>query len=283
MEQIKINKIFPNPNQPRKQFDPLKLQELSNSIKENGLMEPIILVRRRDAYMIVAGERRFRACQMVGLKNIPAHIIKANKRKIAELALLENLQREDLNIIEEANGYMQLMEMGMTTKQVAKKMGFKQTWRIQERLNILKLDPLYQECTIKNIITPSQAQELSRLSIEGQQVLFKMIKEGKANPYDKLRSLASAILFKEQNGEQSTFLNEPTKAEIKIKNKYDLMLERLLKFITCSFSTEDLLILKSVVSSSISLNIEKIDMIITHLQKIKKAMIQAETKQEVFG
>lgn len=283
MDQINLDKIFPNPNQPRTQFDQAKLQELSDSIKEHGLMEPIILVRRKGGYMIVAGERRFRACQMAGLKKTHARVIKANKRKVAELALLENLQREDLNLIEEANAYSQLIEMGLTMKQVAQKMGFKQTWRIQERLNILKLDPLYQECMIKNIITPSQAQELSRLSLEGQQVLFKMIKDGRANTYNKLRALANTILFKEQYGEQTTLVNEPTKTEIKIKNKYDRMVDRLLQFITRSFSLDDLTVLKSVISSSVSLNIEKIDLIVEHLQKIKKAMIQAETTQEIFS
>ena len=282
MKEIPIKELHPNPDQPRKKFDEATLEDLAESIKEHGLLEPIIAVRRKGAYMIVAGERRFRACQIAGLKKAPVRIIKAGSRKVAELALLENLQREDLNIIEEATAYSKLMAMGMSMEEVAAKMGFRQSWRIQERLNILKLDPVYQDCLVKNILTPSQAQELSRLSRDDQRILFNLIREGKADTYNKLRALANAILFKKEYGEQASFVDQPSETEVKIKKKYDGMVDALLSFISRSFSKEDLTDLQSVVSSSLGQNIQKLDMVIGYLHKIKKAMIQAQSTQEVI-
>ena len=139
MDTMKHERIYPNPGQPRKFFDKSKLEELAQSIKENGLMEPIIVVPRGERYMIIAGERRWRACKLAGLEDVPVRILEADEQTVAELSLLENLQREDLSIVEEAQAYQGLIEMGLTQEEIARKMGIKQAWRIQERLNLLKL------------------------------------------------------------------------------------------------------------------------------------------------
>ena len=157
-------------------------------------------------------------------------------------------------------------------------MGFKQPWRVQERLNLLKLDPLYQDLVVKNILTPSQAQEMSRLSLEGQRIPFNMIRDGKADTYNKLRSLASAILYKE---EQVSFLPPSDPRQAEVKNKYDRMLDGVLRLISGSFSQEDLGILQSVLDSSLASNIEKIDLFLGNLQKIKRALLQAESHLQV--
>lgn len=281
MTRIPIDKVFPNPDQSRKDFDRGKLEELAQSIREHDLMEPIVVVKRKGGYMIVAGERRYRACQMAGLKNVLVRVIRAGRKKVAELALIENLQRDDLNLIEEARAYQGIMNMDYSMEQLAEKLGFKQPWRVQERLNLLKLDPLYQDLLIKNHLTPSQAQEMSRLSREGQRVLFRRIKEGKADPYTKLRAMADALLFKEQ---QASFISEPTDREREVKKKYDRIIDSLLNLVSQSFSAEDMSILKSVLDSSIMANIQKIDLIIGYLTKIRRSMIQADAiNQELFA
>ena len=94
--------------------------------------------------MIIDGERRFRACRMGGLAEVPVRVIEADDSTVAELALLENLQREDLNLIEEARAYQNLMDLGLSMEEVARKMGFKQTWRVRYRLDLLRLHPIYQ-------------------------------------------------------------------------------------------------------------------------------------------
>lgn len=275
-----LSQLFPNPDQPRKAFCPKRLGELARSIKENGLLEPIVVVRRKGKYMIVAGERRYKACKLAGLKKAPIRIIKANARKVAELALLENLQREDLNLIEEARAYQNLIDMDLNMEDIARKMGFKQIWRVRERMDLLRLHPIYQGYLVDRVITPSQAYELSRLPHDKQHILFGKIKEGRADSYNKLRSLANALLV--PPAEQTDFFARPSGDEISIGKKYDAMIDRLVRFICRSFDKEDLSILQKVSRSTVSVNIDKIDMIINYLQKIKKAMIQAQSSLEVM-
>jgi len=279
VQAIDINKVYPNPDQPRQHFDPVKLEELSQSIEKNGLIEPIIVTKRNDKYMIIAGERRWRAHALAGLAEIKAEVMNlVSEQTIAELALLENLQREDLNIIEEARAYQNLLNMGMTQEKLAEKMGISQPWRIQERLNLLKLRTVYQDYVLKNILTPSQAYEMSRVEHQFQDVMFNKIRDGKLKTYNELRSFTNAIVYHQ---EQRSFISEPSKDERKVKDKYDRMIEKLLKFINGSFNPDDLSILRAVVKSSLKRNIEQIDEIILYLNKVKKAMVQAESKQQL--
>ena len=112
---IPLSAIKPNPNQPRKNFDSAGLEELSASIAENGVLQPISVRKIRNIYEIVAGERRFRASKMAGLEKIPAIILEADENKSALIALLENLQREDLSFFEIAQGYQRLIrDQGIT-------------------------------------------------------------------------------------------------------------------------------------------------------------------------
>ena len=279
MDTIDLKLLYPNPNQPRKTFHPGKLAELAQSISVSGLMEPLVIVRRGEKYMIVAGERRWRACTIAGLSDIPVRIIEADEQKVAELALLENLQREDLNILEEAMAYQGLLGMGLTQEEIAAKMGISQSWRIQERLNLLKLEPVFQEYTVKGILTPSQAQEMSRLPKDKQSVVFDRISSGKADTYNKLRSLVNAMIFVK---EQESFLPDPTPQEREVNTKYDRMIENIVKFINRCFNRDDMTVLSAVLSPAAKTNIERIDMIILHLNKIKRALLQADSTREVL-
>ena len=280
MDILTLDQIFPNPDQPRKHFHQGKLEELAQSIKASGLMEPLIVVPRGDLYMIIAGERRWRACGIAGVMEVPVRILDVDDRKVAELSLLENLQREDLNLIEEAKAYQGLISMGLTQAELAEKMGIMQEWRIQERLNLLKLSDTYQDCVAKGILSPSQGQEISRVPQDKQRFVFDMISSGKAGSYNKLRALVNAIVAVEV---QSSFLPKPTAQEIAVKNKYDQIIEKLVGFLTHAFNRDDMSVLSKVLAGSTKVNIEKIDLIIGHLNKIKKAMIKADSTQEVLG
>lgn len=123
-QEIDINLVEPNKDQPRKDFDPEKLAALAESIKEHGMVQPIVAVKENDYYRIVAGERRWRAAKSIGLKTVPVIIKEYSVLQAEEIALVENLQRENLNPIEEANGYRRLMDTyGLTQEQVAEKVG----------------------------------------------------------------------------------------------------------------------------------------------------------------
>lgn len=277
MQTLKIDQIYPNSNQPRRFFHQGKLEELAQSISENGLMEPLIVVKKGNRYMIIAGERRWRACQIAGMINIPVVIREADDQQVAELALLENLQREDLNIVEEAMAYQDLIERGLSQEDIARKMGMNQNWRIQERLNLLKLSPVFQDYIVKNILTPSQAQEMSRLPSDQQDIIFDKIQSGKLDTYNKLRSMVNSLI---QVEEQSSFIMDPSPAEKKVVTRYDAMIEKMATFLRSSFNREDLTVLSTVLTPCAQVNIDKIDDMIMHLNKIKRALMQSDSTSQ---
>ncbi len=122
--ELELSKIYPNPNQPRKNFDQKALEELADSIKVHGLIQPIIVNESGDKYMIIAGERRWRACQMAGLTAVPVIIKHYTEKQVSEIAIIENLQREDLNPVEVARGIKKLMEeYQLTQEKVAERLG----------------------------------------------------------------------------------------------------------------------------------------------------------------
>ena len=141
LQNLNINEVEPNRNQPRKRFDEEALEELANSIKEYGLIQPIVVTKQDDYYQIIAGERRWRASKKAGLKEIPAIIRENDGKKNAEIALIENIQREDLNPYEKAVGIKNLMqEYGLRQEDVAQKLG-KSRSAIANSVRILNLEP----------------------------------------------------------------------------------------------------------------------------------------------
>lgn len=168
VREIKIQDIDPNKNQPRKDFDEEKIDELVISIKEHGVLQPILLKPNNGRYTIIAGERRWRAARLAGLDKIPAIIRDIEESEILLLALVENLQREDLDPIEEAEGIRRLMdECNLTQEQVAQKVG-KSRPVIANALRLLTLSPKIQSYLKENKITTGHARAL--LGIEDQKI-----------------------------------------------------------------------------------------------------------------
>ncbi|MBR5922441.1 MAG: ParB/RepB/Spo0J family partition protein [Clostridia bacterium] len=159
--EIRISEIEPNKNQPRKDFDEQSLAALADSINEHGLIQPIV-VRPTAAgrYQIVAGERRWRACRMAGLKSVPVIIKELDDKEYYETALIENLQREDLNPIEEANGYKKLIDAyGLTQEQIAKSVG-KARATVTNALRLLALEENEKEALADGKISAGHARAL---------------------------------------------------------------------------------------------------------------------------
>ena len=177
---LPIQKLEPNPNQPRKDFDEVALAELADSIAQNGLIEPIV-VRPLDTgyYQIIAGERRWRACRLAGVSDIPVSIIEADDKKAAQLALIENLQREDLNPLEEAGGYAALMESyGMTQEEAAGAVG-KSRPAVANALRLLKLPGSIRSLVADGSLSAGHARALIPLERESlQKQAAKQIMEG---------------------------------------------------------------------------------------------------------
>ncbi|MGK0617937.1 ParB/RepB/Spo0J family partition protein [Meiothermus cerbereus] len=154
--------IKPNPGQPRRLFDPVALEELAASIKEKGLLQPLLVRPKGDMYELVAGERRFKASQMAGLREVPVVIKDIGEREALEIALIENLQREDLNPMEEAEGYRRLVDMGMTQEEVARAVG-KARVTVTNALRLLQLTPEIKKALEENKISAGHARALLML------------------------------------------------------------------------------------------------------------------------
>lgn len=176
--EISIDNIVPNPYQPRKVFSQTALEELSNSIKTYGILQPITVRQKNDKYELIAGERRFRAAKLASFKTIPAIIHDMTDESSAVLALLENLQREDLNFIEEAMGYESLIkEHSFTQQQLAEKLGKNQS-TIANKLRILRLPSDIKIKLVENGLTERHARALLKLTTEDlmRDILDKIIK-----------------------------------------------------------------------------------------------------------
>ena len=164
---LRISDIEPNKTQPRKMFNEDRLNELAESIKQHGIVEPLIVVKKNDYYEIVAGERRFRAAMIAGLTEVPVVIKDYSTEQIVEIALIENIQREDLNPIEEAKAYKQLIdEFSLKQDEVADKVSKSRT-AITNALRLLKLDERVQNMVIEECISSGHARTL--LAIENKE------------------------------------------------------------------------------------------------------------------
>lgn len=177
---ININDIKPNKDQPRKTFDEEKIGELAESIKEHGLIQPVILRKSGKGYEIVAGERRWRACRKAGLKEIPCIIKELTDEQNMLIAIIENMQREDLNPIEEAEGISQMVTVyGMTQEEISKSVGKSRPY-ITNVLRLLKLPEEIRDMVSNGLLTAGHARALAGLTDKNKQIAYaeKIAKEG---------------------------------------------------------------------------------------------------------
>ena len=177
--QVPIEDIIPNRFQPRLSFDDASLADLASSIKQHGIIQPLVLRRKNDKYEIIAGERRFKAAKMAGLVSVPAVISNLDDNESAEIAIVENIQRKDLTAIEEARSYQALLDKGyMTQEELARKMGLSQS-AISNKLRLLTLDEAVQEAILAEKISERHARTLLKVPSHEKQreLLNKVINE----------------------------------------------------------------------------------------------------------
>lgn len=177
---IDITKIQPNPNQPRTHFNETLLQELSESIRENGVLQPLLVRKKGQKYEIIAGERRYQASKLAGIEKLPVIIKDVDDQKMLELALIENLQRSDLNPIEEAKGYKQLLkESGMTQEALSKAVS-KSRSAITNSLRLLDLPDEVQQFLFDGRMTAGHARAILAVPFEDARIRLaqKVVNEG---------------------------------------------------------------------------------------------------------
>lgn len=219
IKHIDINLIRANTNQPRKQFDKEKINELASSIKEHGIIQPLLVVKKEDDYIIVAGERRYRAAIVAGLKEIPVIVKEYSAKEISEVALIENLQREDLNEIEKATAYNELKEsFNMTQEDIAKRLGTSRA-SIANTLRLLSLSDVIKDALRENKISAGHARAILSVEEEYREEFLELIIS------KNLSVRESEKLAKEFKGKEE----KPLKKEKK-ENPYIKDLENRLSF-----------------------------------------------------
>lgn len=240
---VPIEKVEPNVNQPRKNFDEDALIELSESIKLHGIVNPLIVRNKGDYYEIIGGERRWRAAKLAGLSEVPIIVRNLDDRQVAEIGLIDNIQRENLNPIEEALAYKRLIEeFGLKQDEVAKRVS-KQRATITNTIRLLKLDPKVQEMLIEDMISPGHARQIlalpegynqvefaerifdEKLSVRDTEKAVKLIQLGPAKkPGNKVSGQMTAV-YAEVEEQLKNHLGVKVKINAKTEDKGSIELE----------------------------------------------------------
>jgi ParB family chromosome partitioning protein len=231
---VKLTEIEPNAVQPRRKFHEDSLEELSESIKQFGVIQPLILKKKEDHYEIIAGERRFRAARLAGLKEVPAIIREYSDQQVLEIALIENIQREDLNPIEEAQAYQRLIrEFKLKQDEVAEKVS-KSRSAITNSLRLLKLSKRVQEMLVEEMISGGHARALlaldnaeaqytlamrifdEKLSVREVEKIIRDMQKEKKEPEKEKTEFRNEVIYKDLEEQMKQLLG--TKVNIKRKN-----------------------------------------------------------------
>ena len=284
--ELPIEQVHPNPNQPRKHFDEAKLHELAASIREHGLLQPITVRPADDGFEIVMGERRYRAHVLAGLETISAKVAEMDDCEMAEKAIIENLQRVDIRPLEEARAYQAMLDQGYTVEKLAKRLGLHQSWRITERTALLRLESGYQQLLHTGQLTPSQAQEMSRLEPRGQATLFRAINSGQCPNYNALRAQGTALVEAEAQIGMFAEAEAPaaaTEQEVETATRFERKIEQVVQLLAAGFKDNEIVATKKVNPDNAATMADKIAAMQTSLKSIELALRQISVQADFLS
>lgn len=217
--ELKINDIAPNKEQPRKKFDEEALKELADSIKENGVIQPLIVQKKGDGYRIVAGERRWRASRLAGLEVVPAIVRELTDEQTMEQALIENLQREDLNPLEEAMAMNNLLKTHkLSQEKLAQKLG-KPRATIANTIRLINIDESLQDFIINGDLTAGHAKALLALKDGEEQRKAADVIIAKDMSVRQAEDYIRRLLYIEENSDKEKKVSEPVNEQVQISTK----------------------------------------------------------------
>lgn len=246
-KRIPLSQVIPNPDQPRKHFDPVKLRELAESIRERGLIQAITVRPVDGKFMIVGGERRWRAHQLIEAAHILCEVVKIDDNEMALQAIVENLARADIKAMEEARAFQAMLDRGWTVEKLAKDIGVQQA-RITARTALLNLDDVIQSLVDSNQFPLGHANYLVDLPKRDQLQIVKLFTTGKLKDWSGVRAAAQSARDRLEQGGMfdSEERPEPSKDDIAAMSRMEKTVERIITAIAGGFKDGECVALKLV-------------------------------------
>lgn len=274
VELLPIALIDANPDQPRQSFEQEALEELAASIASEGLMQPIVVTPRGDRFLIIAGERRFRAHKLLGLSEIKATIERdVDDATVMLRAITENEVRRGVCALDSAIAYKRCLAMGLSLAEIARRCGYRAEWRVMERVRLLDLRDEYQQLLRVNAITTGQAIEMSTLSPSGQDRLFAKLKGGELLTLAAVR--AAALAIRDEESQVALFsMDGPivTEATRRRAKNFQQRLEQVSALLRCAINENEVVAVKKVDPNKASRAADLIAAMRMDLQRIEDAL-----------
>jgi ParB family chromosome partitioning protein len=282
VRELPVALVRPNPAQPRQLFDADKLEQLAASIVEHGLLQPIRVRPAADGtFLLVCGERRWRAHGLAGRETILAIVEDCSDDDLADRAIVENMARADITPLEEARAFQARLDAGYSVDELARRLGIKQPHRITDRTALLRLVPEFQDALARDIITPSQASEMSTLNPVNQRVLFDAIGDGKCKTYSELRKVAGALRDAERQVGMFPADKPPTKAEVDTARSLERKIEQVAAIVGAGFDENELVILRKVNPLNADVLADKLECIEKAMKSLRLALRAASVRAKV--
>jgi ParB family chromosome partitioning protein len=281
---ISLDQIERNPNQPRETFPEDHIARLADSIKTRGLIQPITvrpIGRRKTGYIIVAGECRYRAHVLLGVKTIPAIVVSMDDQEMQLRAIVENLQRRDMNPMEEAKAFATLINCGMTKPDISKQLGVGVD-RIQNRLNLLDLLPQIQHLVATDNLSTSMASAIALAPSEQQQLrLVREIDSGRLRTVDQIRHAAQALRDAALQTDAFGGAPKASRDDIASVNRLETKIETIAQMISAGFKDGECVAAQRVSPDRVTLMADKLSLIRKHVLQMEHDLRRVAMQTEI--
>ena len=287
IQNLPIGDVRPDPEQPRKVFGQDEIEELAASIRENGLLQAIVV--RRDptdqGWLIVAGERRYRAHVHNGAETIAARIVELDNRADVDVAqLIENDQRVNVTPLERARAYQRTIERtGWSEAELAKRLGLKQPWRVGQFLTLTRVEPEYQRFLESGNLSEGQVLEMARLSPRGQKVLFDAIRRGLCPNHKALRAMADGLVETEAQVSMFAAPEPVTAEERRLAKSLTDKINRACDVLAAGFSDNEVIAVRKIDPNQAIAYAEKLVLIQKHLAQMEHALRASAVQADLLA
>jgi ParB family transcriptional regulator, chromosome partitioning protein len=279
---IALTKIARNPDQPRKSFPPEHIDRLAASIAKRGLIQPItVRPIGKDRYQLVAGECRFRAHEQLGRRTIRAEIVDVDAAGMQILAIVENLQRQDMNPIEEANAYQSLLDQGYTVAKIVEELSLKTNSMVNFRLMLLNLTPEIQQLVVSGNLTASMAAAVSLVSRDRQTQLVRDIASGRYRSIEQVKHAAQAIRDVEQQMDAFASLPRASPRDLAALTRLESKIATVAEMVAAGFREGECVAAQRVSPDRVNKMVEQLALIRKHVLQMEHDLRRVATQSEL--